>query len=61
MVVPEKILMKKIKKREKVKKLLAANRQTEKRTDEPTEEHSKGMTLNIYTMFCLVPFSYELL
>lgn len=38
MVVPEKILMKKIKKREKVKKLLAANKQAGKGPDEPSEE-----------------------
>lgn len=34
MVVPEKILMKKIKKREKVKKQLAASKQVDKTTDE---------------------------
>lgn len=43
MVIPEKILMKKIKKREKVKKLLATNKQTEKRTDEALIEHADGM------------------
>lgn len=43
MVVPEKILMKKIKKREKVKKLLATNKQTGKRIDEVLTEHPEGM------------------
>lgn len=38
MVVPEKILMKKIKKREKVKKQLAANKQAKESTEkEPNE------------------------
>lgn len=50
MVVPEKILMKKIKRREKVKKLLAANKQAEKRTDEGTSnEQSQSMPLIIFT------------
>lgn len=51
MVVPEKILMKKIKRREKVKKLLAANKQAEKRTDEGTSnEQSQSMPLIIFTL-----------
>lgn len=52
MVVPEKILMKKIKRREKVKKLLAANKQAEKRTDEETSnDHSQGMCITHFMHF----------
>lgn len=41
MVVPEKILMKKIKKREKVKKQLAANKQRNQNVDETLVEEPK--------------------
>lgn len=38
MVVPEKLLMKKIKKREKMKKLLVASKQEQQNVAEPSEE-----------------------
>lgn len=41
MVVPEKILMKKIKKREKVKKQLVASKQKAKNADETSIENSE--------------------
>lgn len=41
MVVPEKILMKKIKKREKVKKQLAAIKQVDKSTNELSIEETE--------------------
>lgn len=41
MVVPEKILMKKIKKREKVKKQLAANKQVAKNTEETSADETE--------------------
>lgn len=62
MVVPEKILMKKIKKREKMKKQLVANKQAGKLTDEETSnEHSECTykILRFHFMLCLVLLKFK--
>lgn len=53
MVVPEKILMKKIKKREKVKKQLAANKQGPKATQKETSVEETKRECNKKLVFLL--------